>query len=140
MTNNRDKNYIWSLYNNGIIAKPIISFSISSSDISDDSYALFGGYNSSQIVGAEAGIQTFKNNPGNYKQTVRSWALDTGDFLYGNDSLRYKGQTKVYPAIIDTGSSFIAVPPAEYTNLVEQWKASTKDINCDIDSTFCQSH
>jgi hypothetical protein len=67
VTNNRDKNYIWSMYNNGIIAKPIMSFSISSSDINDDSYAMFGGYNSSQIVGAELGIQTFKNNPGNYK-------------------------------------------------------------------------
>lgn len=67
VTNNGDKNYIWSLYNNGIIAKPVMSFSISSSDINDDSYAMFGGYNSSQIVNAEVGIQTFKNNAGNYK-------------------------------------------------------------------------
>jgi len=31
--NNQEKNYIWSLYHNGIISKPILSFSISSSDI-----------------------------------------------------------------------------------------------------------
>jgi len=71
---------------------------------------------------------------------VRSWALDTQDFFYGQDSLRYKGQTKVFPAIIDTGSSFIAAPPDEYTNLLLKWKASVKnDINCDVDPTFCQS-
>ena len=44
---NREKSYIWSLYNNGIITKPILSFSIATSDQNDPSYALFGGYNSS---------------------------------------------------------------------------------------------
>ena len=37
----KEKNYIWSLANNGIIKKPIISFSMGA-----DPYALFGGYNS----------------------------------------------------------------------------------------------
>jgi len=43
----REKNYVWSLYNNGIISKPILSFSMASSDQNDQPYALFGGYNSS---------------------------------------------------------------------------------------------
>jgi len=84
---NKEKNYIWSLFNNGIISKPILSFSISSSDIDDTSYALFGGYNSSQIVGGEGGLMTFKNNPSNYKSSIRSWALDTKDLLYNGASL-----------------------------------------------------
>jgi hypothetical protein len=28
----REKNYVWSLYNNGIITKPILSFSMASSE------------------------------------------------------------------------------------------------------------
>lgn len=52
--------------------------------------------------------------------------------------MRYKDQTKIFPAVIDTGSSFIAVPPDEYTNLLEKWKSSVKGINCDVDPTFCQ--
>lgn len=137
--NNRDKNYIWSLYHNGIITKPILSFSMASADIPDTSYAMFGGYNSSQIVGGEAGLQTFKNNRGNYKSSIRSWALDTKDFLYNQESLIYKGQTKTYPAVIDTGSSFIAVPPEEYNTLQEKWKMQVSDLDCKHDATFCQS-
>jgi len=53
---NREKNYIWSLFNNGIITKPVLSFSMASSEIDDQPYALFGGYNSSQIVGGEKGL------------------------------------------------------------------------------------
>jgi hypothetical protein len=43
----REKNYIWSLAKNGIIKKPIVSFSMASSDQNEEPYALFGGYNSS---------------------------------------------------------------------------------------------
>jgi len=32
---NREKNFIWSLYNNGIIAKPIFSMSIASGEQDD---------------------------------------------------------------------------------------------------------
>lgn len=31
----REKNYVWSLFNNNIISKPILSFSMASSDMSD---------------------------------------------------------------------------------------------------------
>lgn len=55
---------------------------MASNDMDDQPYALFGGYNSSQIVGGEAGIVTLKNNPGNYKSNIRSWALNTKDILY----------------------------------------------------------
>jgi hypothetical protein len=94
VTNNMEKNYIWSLFHNGIISHPILSFSIASNDMDDTSYALFGGYNSSQIVNGETGISTFKNKPGNYKSNIRSWALDTKDLMYNGESLQYNGQTK----------------------------------------------
>mmetsp|Transcript_2621 Transcript_2621/g.4055 ORF Transcript_2621/g.4055 Transcript_2621/m.4055 type:complete len:200 (+) Transcript_2621:558-1157(+) len=133
----REKNYIWSLYKNGIISKPVLSFSMASSDMNDQPYALFGGYNSSQIIGGEAGLQTFKNNPGNYKSNIRSWAMDTKDILYNGKSLQYSEQTKTYPAVIDTGSSFLAVPPEEYNGLQDQWKQEVKDLDCKADPTFC---
>lgn len=68
-----------------------MSFSISSSDIDDEPYALFGGYNSSQILHQEAGIATFKNAPGNFKLAFKSWALSMRDFRYGNQTLAYNG-------------------------------------------------
>ena len=67
-----------------------MSFSMASGDMDDEPYALFGGYNSSQIVGGEAGLQTFKNNPGSTHSNIRSWAMDTNDVLYNGKSLHYK--------------------------------------------------
>lgn len=64
---------------------------MASSEMNDQPYALFGGYNSSQIVFGEAGIQTFKNSPSDSKSTIRSWALETKDLLYGEKSLQYEG-------------------------------------------------
>ena len=135
----RDKNYIWQLYNEGVISKPILSFSMATSEQNDQPYALFGGYNSSQIVLGEAGLQTFSNSPGTSKSTIRSWALETKDLLYDGRSLQYEGQTKSFPAIIDTGSSFVAVPPEEYNSLQDMWKKDVKDLDCHSDATFCQS-
>ena len=58
-----------------------------------------------------AGIESFKTNPGNYKSAIRSWALDNKDFLYDGKSLKPADSNAVSPAVIDTGSSFLAVPP-----------------------------
>lgn len=115
-----------------------MSFSLSQSDQNDQPYALFGGYNSTQIVGGESGIQTFKNNPGNYRSPIRSWALDTKDILYDRESMQYKDQTKSFAAVIDTGSSFIAVPPEQYTVLEGKWNAQISNLDCKTDATFCQ--
>ena len=112
---------------------------MASSEQDDQPYALFGGYNSSQIVGGEQGLQTFKNNPGNYKSSIRSWAMDTKDILYEGQSLQYSEQTKTYPAVIDTGSSFLAVPPEQYHVLQDSWRKDLSDLDCKTDATFCQS-
>jgi len=111
---------------------------MASSDIDDQPYALFGGYNSSQIVGGEKGLQTFKNNAGSYKSNMRSWALDVKDVQYDGKPLQ-DGETKRRTAVIDTGSSFVAVPPAEYKALQEKWTAEVDDLDCKSDPTFCSS-
>lgn len=87
----REKNYIWSLANTGIIPKPILSMSVASMDQNDQPYALFGGYNSSQIVGGEHGLATFKNNRGDYKSNIRSWALPTKEIYYDGQALSFQG-------------------------------------------------
>ena len=53
--------YLWSLKDNGIIDRAMVSFSITSKEIGETPYALFGGYNSTQIVGGAEGLKTFKN-------------------------------------------------------------------------------
>lgn len=57
--------------------------------MSDTPYALFGGYNSSQIVQGERGIRSFKNQPGDYKASIKSWALMTKDISYDGKTLHY---------------------------------------------------
>ena len=42
----RKLHYLWALKDSGIIDRAMVSFSISSSDMNDESYALFGGVNS----------------------------------------------------------------------------------------------
>ena len=39
--------YLWSLKSNGIIDHAMVSFSVTSKDMPEPPYALFGGYNSS---------------------------------------------------------------------------------------------
>jgi hypothetical protein len=60
--------------------------------------------------------------------------LPARDILYEGQSLAYSGQTKVYPAVIDTGSSFLAVPADEFLSLKDRWKNSVK---LDCPDTFC---
>ena len=65
--------------------------------------------------------------------------MDTKDILYDGKSLQYSEQTKTSPAVIDTGSSFLAVPPEQYHVLQDQWRTDLKDLDCKSDATFCQS-
>ena len=39
--------YLWSLKDNGIIDNAMVSFSVTSKEMGETPYALFGGYNSS---------------------------------------------------------------------------------------------
>jgi hypothetical protein len=66
--------------------------------------------------------------------------MDTNDILYDGKSLSYQGQTKSFPAVIDTGSSFIAVPPEEFTQLQGSWEKNIPNLDCKTDPTFCQVH
>ena len=72
--------YLWSLKDNGIIDHAMVSFSVTSQDMGETPYALFGGYNSTQIVDGAAGLKTFKNFP----NWLGTWALEGQGMYYGS--------------------------------------------------------
>ena len=59
------------LKKNKIIDRAMVSFSLSQKGMKDQPYALFGGYNSSQIFNGSSGLKTFKN----YPTKLGTWAL-----------------------------------------------------------------
>ena len=77
----------------------MVSFSITAADMPEKPYALFGGYNSSQIVDGASGLKTFKNYPTKFK----TWALLGQGMKYKDAYVTDLNQS--FPAIIDTGNS-----------------------------------
>ena len=71
--------YLYSMKHNNIIDHAMVSFSVTKSDTSAQPYALFGGYNSTQIVGGSQGLKTFMN----YPNWLETWALK-GEGLFYN--------------------------------------------------------
>lgn len=125
--------YLWSLKDNGIIDNAIVSFSVSSKEQGETPYALFGGYNSSQIVDGEKGLKTFKSFP----NWLGTWALEGQGMTYGNQPMQVAGQDVSYPAIIDTGSSQLSIPPDVFDKIQAEWTKALPDIDCKTDKTFC---
>jgi hypothetical protein len=129
----RHLHYLWSLKDSGIIDKPIVSFSISSRDINDESYALFGGINSTQIVGGMEGIQRFASFP----NFLGTWSLEGQAIVYNGTVL--ENTARSYPAIIDTGTSQMSIPPQIFSAIESQWKSAVSDLDCTTDDNFCVS-
>lgn len=110
----------------------MVSFSITQNDMAEPPYALFGGYNSTQIVGGNKGLKTFKNYPSDFK----TWALLGQAMLYDGKyctDIAHQG----YTAMIDTGSSQLAVPPQVFNQLMAKWKEDVPNIECKSKHTFC---
>lgn len=95
----RKLHYLWALKDNGIISRAMVSFSIASNDMADGSYALFGGVNSTQILGGTGGLKSFPS----FKNFLGTWALEGQKVFY--DGKPMEGTEQSYPAIIDTGTS-----------------------------------
>lgn len=112
----------------------MVSFNIAAKDQDDEPYALFGGVNSTQIVGGVDGLKTFANFP----NFLGTWALE-------GQLVQYDGQTLQetigsFPAIIDTGTSQMQLPPRIFAEVLQQWNAAAQgQIKCESDSAFCTS-
>ena len=85
----------------------MVSFSVTSKEMGETPYALFGGYNSTQIVDGQQGLKSFKNFP----NWLGTWALEGQGMTYGAKAMQKPGEDISYPAIIDTGSSQLSIPP-----------------------------
>jgi hypothetical protein len=125
--------YLWSLKDNGIIDHAMVSFSVTSQEMGETPYALFGGYNSSQIVGGANGLKTFKN----YENWLGTWALEGQGMYYGATPMQKPGEDTSYPAIIDTGSSQLSIPPDVFEKIRQEWNKALPNLDCESDATFC---
>ena len=128
-TDRSDQHLVWSLMKQKLINKA--SFSLSLSD--NGGFALFGGIDESQIVGGANGLRPFRNNPDIFSH-IKAWALSGKGLFYGTPEI---GQQGTYPAVIDTGSTVIAVPGALFSSLEGKWRETVKDLDCKTDASFC---
>ena len=96
-------------------------------------FAIIGGIEENQIVGGLSGLKPFRNNPDIFSH-IKAWALSGKGVFMGPQQVGDKG---TFPAVIDTGSTFIAVPPALFAALQKSWALIVKDLDCSTDPNFC---
>ena len=80
-------------------------------------------------------MKPFRNNPDIFSH-IKAWAL-TGEALYYG--LPQIGQSGSYPAVIDTGSTLIAIPSPLFKGLQAQWQKAVPDLDCSSDANFCET-
>ena len=56
---------------------------------------------------------------------------------YGAKAMQKPGEDTSYPAIIDTGSSQLSIPPDVFDKIQAEWQAALPDLDCKTDKTFC---
>lgn len=76
-------------------------------------FAVLGGVDESQIVGGSKGLRPFRNNPDIFSH-IKAWALSGKGMYNGDEQIGEKG---TFPAVMDTGSTMIAVPPPLFKSL-----------------------
>lgn len=101
----RKLHYLWALKDQGIISRAVVSFNIATLDMDDQPWALFGGIDESQVEGGQGGMETFPSFP----NFLGTWALEAKALLYANEIV--EDTERSYPAIIDTGTSQMTMPP-----------------------------
>ena len=100
----------------GLIEEASIAFNIATNEMDDDSYAIFGGYNPDQVVGGKEGLIEFPN----FHNKLETWAIG-GEGAYYNKRPLHVTDSKL-PAVIDTGSTLMAMPPQVFAPLKESWQ------------------
>jgi hypothetical protein len=102
---------------NGLIDKTIVSFSNAFYNSSTNlqsygdqaSYVIFGGLNSSQIVGGEKGLQTLSLIKGKLNPTMY-WGTTGRGFKYGSKTLMDPQEDTPVLAVIDSGTTLMILP------------------------------
>lgn len=70
----------------------------------------------------------------NFKNVLNTWAVEARGLSYNKGQMRTDFS---YPAIIDTGSSQIAIPPAVFEQLKSEWAKAEPRLNCHGHDVFC---
>ena len=73
------------------------------------SYVIFGGLNSSQIVGGEKGLQTLSLIKGKLNPTMY-WGTTGRGFKYGSKTLMDAQEDTPVLAVIDSGTTLMILP------------------------------
>jgi hypothetical protein len=84
-------------------------------------------------VGGASGLKTFRNFP----NWLGTWALEGQGMYYGDKPMQKPGEDISYPAIIDTGSSQLSIPPDVFEKIRSEWKQALPELDCSSDKTFC---
>ena len=72
-----------------------------------------------------------------WTQSVKQWALEGQSLAYAGEECQKIGDEKNFPAIIDTGSSQLSIPPDVFEKIREQWAKNLPELDCKSDKTFC---
>lgn len=80
------------------------------------------------------GLKTFKNFP----NWLGTWALEGQGMFYGEKPMQPTSRATSYPAIIDTGSSQLSIPPEIFSKIQAEWQKAIPNLDCTSDQTFCQ--
>lgn len=133
--NKKSANFIQTLKQSGVIDKAVVTFSVNS----NGSYALFGDYNASLVVDGDKGLHSLKTYAylPEYVGAQNNWALEGQSMWYGENELKSIIDNSSFPAIIDTGSSTLAVPGKFFESLKKEWESVVK-LDCRSNDEFCQ--
>lgn len=112
-----DEHILPMMQASGMIDNASVSFSIATLQMNEDSYAIFGDWNPEQVVGGAQGLFTFPN----FENVLQTWALPGQGLYYGGEQVLL--ETEELPAIIDTGSTLVSLPPQVFEELVQQWQS-----------------
>jgi len=69
-----------------------------------------------------------------WTQSSKQWTLEGQTFFYGD---KEAPKMEKFPAVIDTGSMNLGVPPGAFKFLSEEWKSKIPELDCVIDDNFC---
>jgi len=81
------------------------------------SYAIFGGINSTQVVGGDKGVKYIDMLHGDANPSW-FWGLPVRGFSYGKTVLMDPSTEKPILGVIDSGTTLVIVPTIAYDNLI----------------------
>jgi len=74
-------------------------------------------------------VYTFKN----FDNWLGTWALEGQGMYYGAKPMQKPGEDTSYPAIIDTGSSQLSIPPDVFEKIRSEWQQALPNLDCTSD-------